>query len=293
MKNDRIAIVTPSYAPDFELCRTLNRSVLEFLPSDLKHYIVVDRRDLELFRPLRGEGTVVISKEEIMPPGIVQLPGFNRWFLDGTLLPISGWLVQQVAKIATAGALDEPVMVMVDSDVVFVRDVDPALFVNEGKTRLFRGRNGITAAMKSHVTWHVNACRLLDVVAEAPPLDDYIGQVISWDRQLVLEMCARVEAVTGMSWYSALARTRQVSEYLLYGLFVEKVAGIAGNVWIDERARCSMHWDLAALGGVKVEQFARSLEDGDVALMISSHSRTPPQVRQAVIELATDGRLRS
>lgn len=286
-----IAIVTPTYGPDFELCRTLNRSVLEFLPASVKHYLFVDRRDLKLFAALAGERTIVAAKEEILPRGIVQIPGLNRWFSTSTLVPVSGWLVQQIAKIAVADVLSEPTLVMVDSDAVFVRDVEPAMFAVGAASRLYRGTGGITADMTDHLTWHLNACKLLDVRPDAAPVNDYIGQIISWNRALVKGMCARIEAVSGRSWHGAMAMNRAISEYLLYGTFVEKVLGPDAPVWIDERSRCKTHWQLSPLLASQLSAFSLSLEDGDIALMISSHSSTSSENRRAAIELATNGRL--
>jgi hypothetical protein len=288
---DQIAIVTPSFDRDFELCRTLNRSVLEFLPAGVRHYIVVDRRDRERFSVLRSERTVLLVKEEILPPGFVHLPRTNRWLAPGTILPVAGWLVQQIAKIAMATQLSEPALVMVDSDAVFVRDVDPGVFARNGETRLYMQRAGITAEMEAHVAWHRNACGLLGISKESLPLDDYIGQVISWNRNLVLQMCARVEAVTGRKWYAAIAQTRQFSEYLLYGLFAERVAGILGNAWVDEDPRCNSHWELAALAPADIASFVGALGKDDLALMISTHSATTREARAAAISLATNGRL--
>lgn len=49
-----LAVLTPSYAPDFDLCRELNRSVLDRTPSDVDHHLIVPRRDRELFAPVRS-----------------------------------------------------------------------------------------------------------------------------------------------------------------------------------------------------------------------------------------------
>jgi hypothetical protein len=48
----RMAVMTKSYAPDFELCAALNRSVLENSPDTIQHHIIVPRRDLKLFQRL-------------------------------------------------------------------------------------------------------------------------------------------------------------------------------------------------------------------------------------------------
>jgi hypothetical protein len=287
-----LAIVTPSYAPDYELCRTLNRSVLEYLPEWVKHYIFVDRRDLKMFRSLAGQRTIVASKEEVIPKGMVQIPGANRWFGKSSVVPITGWLVQQIAKIATADILDEATLVMVDSDALFVRDVDPALLGAEDTTRLYRCPDGITPQMSDHIVWHNNACELLNVTADQPPMTDYIGQIISWNRNLVQQMCRRIEAVSGTSWYSALARKRSVSEYLLYGLFIEKVLGPTPKVWIDERSRCKSHWQSTPLLDSELMEFSAWIPEGDIALMISSHSTMSIESRRAAVAIATNGRVR-
>ena len=289
----KLAIVTPSYEPDFELCRTLNRSVIEFWPSSVTHYIFVDRRDRALFQTLAGPRTTVVNKEELIPRGMFQLPYANRWFSTATFLPLAGWLVQQIAKIAAATYLTEDVLVMVDSDAVFVRDVDPRLFVEDSKSRLYRQPYAIRSDMTAHVEWHRHATELMGLPIEHPPMHDYIGQVIGWDRAIVRAMCERIEATTGTSWHTALARTRKVSEYLLYGIFVEGTPAMRERVWIDERSRVRMHWDFDALSEGDVRRLAHSLSDGDLAMMISSHSATSQRVRGFAIELATNGRLHS
>jgi Family of unknown function (DUF6492) len=289
MNPEQIALVTPSFSRDFELCRTLNRSVLEFFPDWVKHYIVVDRRDLQLFAAIADRRTVVLDIEEILPGGIRKVPGLNRWLSPGTVLPISGWLVQQIAKIASAFALPEPTLLMVDSDVVFVRKVDLGLFTRDGAVRLYTQRGGIAPGMM-HVTWHQNACRLLGLPLENAPMDDYIGNMISWKTDLVTKMCERVERVTGIPWYEAIARARQFSEYLLYGLYVERIADAGRDVWIDENPRCNCHWLLSPLSRDEVPKFMSSFKDDHLALMISSQSGTTLAARALAISLATGAR---
>ena len=45
----RMAVMTKSFAPDFELCAALNRSVLDNTPDAIHHHIIVPRSDLKLF----------------------------------------------------------------------------------------------------------------------------------------------------------------------------------------------------------------------------------------------------
>jgi hypothetical protein len=257
----------------------------------VRHYIVVDRRDRHHFASLAGDRTVVLTKEEILPKRMFQLPRFNRWISTATIIPIHGWLVQQIAKIAMASVLSESTLLMVDSDAIFVRDVDPQVFSRNGQTRLYTQRAAIDSGMPAHVEWHHNACALLGIAEEALPLNDYIGQVISWNRELVLGMCERVENVSGRRWHDAIARTRQFSEYLLYGLYAERVAGVAGNAWIDENPRCNSHWPTTPLTDTDIAGFVGSIAGEDVAMMISTHSATSRETRARAVALATGGRV--
>ena len=46
------AIVTASYAPDFERCRLLCETIDRFVTGAPRHYILVEQRDVALFRQL-------------------------------------------------------------------------------------------------------------------------------------------------------------------------------------------------------------------------------------------------
>jgi hypothetical protein len=281
----RIAIITPSFARDFEFCRELNESVLAYLPAPLKHYLIVDGKDLKLFAQLENDRTVVAAVEDVIPKGYFKLPYSAKWwFSTAAMVPAKGWLIQQIAKLAIARYLDEPVLVNVDSEVRFVRPIDPALFTRDGKTRLYRQPGGVVSGM-GHVKWHKNVCRLLDVAADSLPMDDYVGNVISWDRELVLEACARIESVTGDPWHVAFTRGRLISEYMTYGLHVDKVVGhAAAGVWVDERSWCHTYWGPGPLPEAKIEAFVAAMPRDDVAFSIAGYTGT----RRGIVNRATE-----
>ncbi len=286
MSTGEIAIVTPSFARDYELCRALNESVLRFVPAPVKHYIFVDRCDLGLFRGLQGPRTVIAAIEEILPPGFFRVPFSKKWWLSvSAQYPAKGWLIQQLAKISAPHVLKEHVVINVDSDVRFIRSVDLALFESDGKTRMYRKPGGIVAGME-HVAWHRNVCRLLDVKPDDLPMDDYVGNVISWDRRVALDACARVEAVTGLPWHVAYTRGRKVGEQLLYGLYVDKVVGPrSAGVWIDERSWCHTYWGPQPLQEADVEPFVAALKPDDFAFSIAGYTGTEQRVQQAALRL--------
>jgi hypothetical protein len=53
----RTAVITKTFAPDFDLCASLNRSVLENSSDTIHHHIIAPRSDLKLFARLAGPRT--------------------------------------------------------------------------------------------------------------------------------------------------------------------------------------------------------------------------------------------
>ncbi len=282
----RIAIVTPSFARDFEMCRALNETVLQFLPPRTRHYIIVDGRDIPLFARLTSPRTIIAAVEDVIPKGYFKLPFVKKWwFSTPALLPAKGWLVQQLVKMSLPDFATEEVLVNVDSDVRFVRPVDVGLFVRNGKTRMYRLPRGIVAGMQ-HVKWHNNVCRLLDVPRDRLPMDEYVGNMISWDRRIVLEARARVEAVTGAAWHVSFTRARLVSEYFTYGLYVDKVlGGDTSRLWYDERPWCHTYWGPGPLPRGQIEQLVDGLRSDDVAFSIAGYTGTDIDVTREATEL--------
>jgi len=240
-----------------------------------------------MFRPLANSRTVVAAVEDVLPRGYVKLRFSKKWWFSSPAMAMAkGWLIQQLVKLSAASALDEPVLVNVDSDVRFVRPVDPSLFIAGGRTRMYRLPNGVTAGMQ-HFKWHRNICRLLDVPADELPMADYVGNVISWDRTIVLRALDHIERTTGKAWHVAYTRARSVGEYFVYGLYVDKVIGPdAAAVWIDDRSWCHTYWGPGPLLQSQVDSFASSMRADDVAFSIAGYTQTSPDVTRDATALA-------
>ena len=283
-KSQSLAFVTPSFARDVELCRALVRSAADHVPSHVPHYIIVPRRDRALFASLAKGRTRLLAVEEVLS-GMWRVPGTKgRWISSATGVPLSGWLVQQLVKLAAPDVIDADALVLVDSDIAFIRDVDAATFAPMGTTRLYRVRGGIAADDIDHWRWYENACRLLGVAPQERPVDDYIGHVITWDAAIVRSMRRRIETVTKLDWRSAIARARQVSEYMLYGLFADRVHASDPPIWHDERERCLSIWDSGVDSSREhVRASASRLSDDDVAISITAHAALSPAARSALL----------
>ena len=287
-----LAVITPSYALDLELCRDLNRSVLEWTPTDVQHHIIVPRRDLEPFASLQGSRTQLWTVDALLPRRMLALPVANLWLnLRRPYLPIRGWVMQQLVKLRAAAELGADVCLLADSDVVFVRPVTAETFRKDGRFCYYRGDKAVDKSMRRHVTWHAVARRLLGLPRGGPPpLPDYVSPVNIWNRRTVLALRDRIEQVTGRDWLDAIGSQVHISEFTLYGVFVDCVLRASADVVATESMLLHTYWPTTPLSRAAAEDFVRALPPDDVALMISAKSGTPLDVRRDALScIPTNG----
>jgi uncharacterized protein DUF6492 len=279
----RMAVLTKSYAPDFELCAALNRSVLENSPGTVEHRIVVPRSDLKLFGRLDGARTRIRCEAELLPRTFVHLPFANVAInLTRPFPPVRGWIQQQVIKLAAIAAAEEDVVLLVDSDAEFVQPFAAETFVRNGIVRFFRNPdNQVDRRRPRHMTWHRVARALLGLPPAEPPYPDYISTPLAWDPNIVRQMLARVAVTTGQPWPTAIAGQLDFSECVLYGLFVDGVIDAPANSFASVDSLCAVYWEQAPLNEQSAAEFVRSIRPTDVAAVIQSKSRTPFALRAA------------
>lgn len=277
-----LAVVTPTYAPDAELFAHLHRSVLDHTSDDTVHHVVVPGSDRRLFAGYAGPRCRIWTYAEILPRRIVRAPFAGVW-IDPVRPwpPLRGWVAQQAVKVAVTARLDAKVVLVADSDVVLVREVTPDQFIQDGQVCMFRMADGVHEAMTDHVTWHRVARELLGLPGPAPlPLPDYVSSLACWDPAVVRAMQRRITEVTGRDWLSAFISYLQVSEFIVYGVFVDEVLGPAPAI---NTSICHNRWDRTPLDPAGAIAFADLLPCDAVGMMISAKSETPMAARSAAI----------
>ncbi|MGR6912909.1 DUF6492 family protein [[Actinomadura] parvosata] len=277
-----LAVVTPTYAPDAELFADLHRSVLEHTSDDTVHHMVVADSDRRLFARYAGPRCRIWTYSEILPHRVFKAPLAGVWIDPRRPWPpLRGWVAQQAAKVAVTARLDAKVVLVADSDVVLVREVTPDLFIQDGQVRMFRLDDGVHEGMADHVTWHRVARELLGLPGPAPlPLPDYVSSLACWDPAVVREMQRRITGATGRDWLPAFTSHLQVSEFIVYGVFVDEVLGAAPAL---STAICHSRWDRTPLDPAGAVAFADLLPPDAVGMMISAKSGTPMAARLAAI----------
>ena len=278
----QMSLITPSYAPDYQLCVDLHRSVIRFGPETACHDIIVHPEHMRLFGHLAGSRTRIRRKADFLPRSFVYMPfsdfTVNLW---RPFPPVRGWILQQLVKLAAVAGSEDDVVAIVDSDVEFVRPFNDETFVKDGRVRFYRKPGAVDEQLPRHILWHRTARSLLGLPPGEPPYSDYIASVLVWDPKIVRQMLARVTAVTGRHWATAIAGQLHFSESTLYGVFVDEVLGAPFNSFSSDDPLCLAYWGKTPLTRKTADQFIRDLKPTDVAAMISAKSGTSPEVRLA------------
>lgn len=284
-----LAFITPSYAPDLELCSDLNESVLRNTPGPVRHYIITPRRDVKLFSRLRGTRTEVLSVDEVLPRHVLSVPGANFWLnVRCPWPPVRGWVMQQVIKLQMATQVNVGLLLLADSDVVLVRPVTAETFCVGGRTPFYRLDNEIGSDMPRHLVWHDVAGKLLGVPPAPLPLPDYISPFNVWERRIAIALQERIQQTTGRHWLDAITGQMHFSEFILYGMFIDKVLGARANVTETRSMFCHSYWKRTPLDTAEADKFMRETPPGDVAIMISAKSGTPLEVRRKSVANALE-----
>ena len=275
-----MTIITPSYAPDLELCRDL-RASLERCAPGIGHRIIVPRTDLADFASLAGGSATVDAVDEVMPAGFRKIPLLNVWVnLRAPFPPVRGWIAQQIVKLAAVAGARTDIVLVVDSDVEFLRPFDAATFAPGGRLPLYRLPGAVTPALPRHMIWHNVSRRLLGLPpTQAAALPDYVCWPCAWEPAIVRDMLRRVEVATGRPWAAAIGRELHFSEMILYGVYVDEVLGAdPGDATSD--MRCPSHPDEIPLDRSGLDRFLGSVTQTDVAVMVSAKSGTALEVRR-------------
>ncbi|MDG4828896.1 DUF6492 family protein [Solwaraspora sp. WMMD1047] len=280
-----LAVITPSFGPDFELCAALHRSVLAHSPASVRHHIIVPRADLPLFGRLAGDRTVLHDEADFLPRSVRSVPGTKYSVnLRRPFPPLRGWILQQVIKLAAAARSTADVVVLVDSDIEFVRPFSVDTFRRDGVVRFYRQPGEVDGRLPRHVRWHQVARALLGLPAQPPPYPDYVSSLLAWDPAVVRQLLDRIESSTGRRWVDAVGSQLHFSEWTLYGVFVDGVlGGAAADGFAATGTLCHSYWEETPLDERSVAEFMAGIRPEDVAVMISAKSRTPLPVRRAAL----------
>jgi hypothetical protein len=273
--SNSFALVTLSYWRDVERCALLVESIERWVPPDVRHYLVIARSDVPLFKHMLRPRSELIVVEEIIPRWLFRCPWLRRFWLSGRTLPVRNWMLQQIVKLAVPGAVSEDVLLNADSDMFFIAPYDPRSFEWQGRGPLFveTGQRGL---IPNNDQWHAVAARLMGVPVQGSYDTNYVNQLVCWRRTTVLEALRRTEQVQKREWAQSIASlVRGFSEYTFYGVYVDHIAGQeqAGH-WHDGVLRTLNYWQPRPLDRRGLKALKSQRQPHQHSVMVSSKSNT-------------------
>ncbi len=269
------SLVTASYAPDFERCRFLCETIDRHVTGFSKHYILVQHSDVPQFRQLETSRRIVVDERDMLPGWLHSFRDPTSYFrryiwLSLRTMPLRGWHVQQLRRIAIAAHANEEALIYCDSDVVVLKDFDCSVFWRDGELRLFRRDGALLDKPDSEQRqWSDHAGDILGIEAPFVSPHDYIATLIAWRRDTAIAMCERIEQVTGRQWVEAIASSRKFSECMIYGRFAEEVQGGRGH-FLSRDELCKVYWKGPALTDTSFRSFVDSMAPEQVAIGLQS-----------------------
>lgn len=269
------AIMTASYVADFERCGLLCESMDRFATGDWHHYLLVERNDVDLFKRLSGPRRTVVSEAELFPVWLRSFPEplnpRRRVWLSPFSLPLRGWHSQQLRRMAMARHVEADALLSIDSDVVLVRPFDPGNLWTDGGLRMYRVVDGALQATPGHLRWLAHAGDLLGLTRHPDPANDYISNMVPWRVDTARALLDHIEQRTGKGWMRAVISSRDISECMIYGRFVDEVLGGRGHV-ADPRSLSHVLWFRETFPQTRegLEEFMRGISDDQVAIGVQS-----------------------
>lgn len=275
------AIITASYAPDFERCKILCASMDRYATGYECHYILVDMPDVALFKQLEGPNRKIVTEKQLLPWWIYRVPKFlspkgRRLWVSPLTVPLHGWHIQQIKRIAIAFFLKDDGLLYCDSDTVFVKPYNVHDIWNGDDLRLWREVKGALTAESDHLHWKAHAGRALSIPEPEQPDHNYVCQFVTWKRETVIDMCRHMESRHGRPWASVIGASRKFSECMIYGAYVDSILKGEGHQE-TEVSLCPMCWFDPAPSDEDLTKFMHDLTEEQVAIGVQSFIPMDPE----------------
>lgn len=275
----RASFFTPSYIGDLERAVWLRRSLRTFFRGEAEHIMAVPQRDLPDFRRALGHepGLRLVAQEDLVdarfyPDRVHRLAArfapSQLWRLERHA-GRAGWIIQQIVKLNSPSLITDGAIVFLDSDLFFFRPFDfDSLGLDKSRLLVRIQPETESARHRHHI---VKAREILGLTADHGTEQTYMGYPAIWYADWVRQLHRHLEQLSGMSWQHALYDAGHLSEYTLYGIYLEEVLKPAGLTIRDKRFNL-MAWDRDSFVQLKSAMLQPEFRtDEHISLVIQSN----------------------
>lgn len=269
----KLAIVTPSYHTDYKLCKLLVDSVNRYADDEIKHYLIIPRKDYPLFEHMMSSRTRIRFQEDFLPWWIFPSLISKKWYASLKTFPVRGWIRQQIVKLAIGEMLPESFFLLVDSDTFLVRPFDVEAFFEGEKVSLYC--EPLKTSIPEFDGWQRTSAKLFKIDAFNTTNDIYVAPFIFWRKDILLSMFRALEKNHGKSWQQVLCGQLRLSEYTLYGIYVDHVLGIENSGhYRDPKKHTHDYYKTTPMNPAELKDFKDEMADHHWAVSIASKSST-------------------
>lgn len=276
------ALFTKTYRADLTAFAKLCESIDAVMPGT-RHIVAVDTCDLELFQHFAGPSRELLDCGKFLP-GLHEfsLLGRRLWLTNSGRV-VRGWIHQQLAKLAIVASLDVQAVVIIDSDARFVAPVDRSRIFDGERVRLFHKPGAPSGPPEQSPKWHDAAAYTLGLPPRGYTGADYISGAIIWSPEVVRALLRHIEAKHRRGWLTPLLKPLRISEYVIYGVFCDHVAGAHHELispTLADLAHCSWHYNFCKTG--EIERFICELPDDAAAVLVQSNLKMSAARREEI-----------
>ncbi len=248
-----------------------------FVEGNWHHYVVVSKSDYEMFAPFKGSRRTIIENTKILPPWLRYVGKLGRvrsgsFYFSWRTGPIFGWHVQQIIKVSMASFVKEDLMMIVDSDLFFIKSFKLDSMIRNGRLPFIKSPTSYSDRKKQAPTFLKRAKKTLGL-PDSTPSHDYANNIVFWRRQTAIELCDFIAKKHRKHWIAALSGFNAISEGSLYGLFVDYIKKDDQTYVTDNfNLAKTVHGDYAIYDD-ELEAFVKDLQPHHVALGFQSSAR--------------------
>ncbi len=275
------ALVTKTYLGDIKPFTDLCKSIDRLMP-DTQHYVLIDHADAAAFAPFEGPKRTIIDCSQLLPQLRETHLLRRRFWRIGFTRMVRGWIYQQIAKIAFVATMEEDAAVHLDSDVALLQPIKTEHVFPDGAVRLYHQPG--SGKGPHHLKWHKVAQRVLGLPQTGYSGSDYIGPLVSWSPVVISAIIDRIEATNRADWIKVLARHFRFSEYIIYGIFCDHIAGRHQQLITPSSDQsCHNCWGYDLFSSSEVDRFVSDLHEDHLAVLIQSNLHLPEQERRSIL----------
>lgn len=242
---------TPSYRNDLDRLLLMRRSIRRFYKGQARHLIAVPEEDLPLFqRSLEHDDCELLTQQSLIKPAFFPYTGYRTfarffpaqaWRL-GRYAGKGGWIIQQIVKLKSSQLIDAGPIGILDSDLFFVRPFDDRdLIPPRGKILMRQTPTTESGKHRKHIA---NARQLLGLIPGDTEHHFMSCPAIIY-AEWVQALLRHIESIHGRGWQDVLHAQSSISEYSLYGVFVDEILK-PNDIVIREQSFSHMLWDSAS-----------------------------------------------